>query len=129
MHWQSLSLPSPLLSFTETLLMCLRASHLHKAIVCHPSPRTSLLEPHLVLLRSLKHRAVQEVSSKAYRMFEKGEVKAGIHIANTLVVPALAQLSREGGHDEVTVLEKVREEWCQCLTRPGLNESEFGTLF
>ena len=24
------------------------------------------------------------------------------------------------------VLEKVREEWCQCLIRPGLDESKWG---
>ncbi len=57
-------------------------------------------------------------------MFEKGEVRDGIQIANTLVVSALAQLSRESGREGEEVLEKVREEWCQCLNRPGLNEGE-----
>ena len=63
-------------------------------------------------------------------MFERGDVRDGIQIANTLVVPALAQLSRESGGssggrsggEAEEVLEKVREEWCQCLNRPGLNE-------
>ena len=57
-------------------------------------------------------------------MFEHGQVRDGIQVANTLVVPALAQLSREGGAGEGDgeVLERVREEWCQCLGRPDLNE-------
>ena len=57
-------------------------------------------------------------------MFERGEIKDGIQIANTLVVPALAQLSRESRTEGEKVLEKVREEWCQCLNRPDLNEGK-----
>ena len=64
-------------------------------------------------------------------MFEKKEVKAGIYISRRCVnvlnesdFGMFLEASQNG--DEVTALEKVREEWCQCLTRPGLNESEFG---
>ena len=57
-------------------------------------------------------------------MFEQGEIRSGLQVANTLVVPALAQLSRESGGGGEEVLEKVREEWCQCLNRPDLNEGE-----
>ena len=111
-------------------MLCLKACHLHKLL--QSSPRGSLQPYHLTLLHSLKCHALQEVSSKAYRMFERGKVRDGIQLANTLVVPALAQLSREmaragggaGGRDK-EVLERVREEWCQCLGRPNLNEGEF----
>lgn len=106
-------------------MLCLKACHLHKAL--RSCPGNSLQPQYLKLLQSLKCRALQEVSGKAYKMFERGCVRDGIQLANTLVVPALAQLSREGGGGEGDreVLEKVREEWCQCLGRPDLNE---GTL-
>lgn len=104
-------------------MLCLKASHLHKSIRSHG--KTSLQSRHLSLLHSLKCKALQEVSSKAYAMFERGEVRDGIQIANSLVVPALAQLSRESEAEGEEVLEKVREEWCQCLNRPGLNEGVF----
>lgn len=100
-------------------MLCLKACHLHKTL--RVSPRNSLHAHHLKLLQCIKSQALQEVSSKAYKMFEMGRVRDGIQLANTLVVPALAQLSRDGGGDR-EVLEKVREEWCQCLGRPDLNE-------
>ena len=103
-------------------MLCLKASHLHKAIQSHSAAH--LQTAHLDLLHYLKYKSLEEVSNKGYRMFEKGEVRDGIQIANTLVVPALAQLSRESGRHEEAVLEKVREEWCQCLNRPGLDESK-----
>lgn len=108
-------------------MLCLKASHLHKGL--KSVPRLGLQPQHLQLLHCLKCKALQEVSSKAYKMFERGEVRDGIQVANTLVVPALAQLSREGGgggegQGEELVLEKVREEWCQCLGRPDLNEGK-----
>ena len=55
------------------------------------------------------------------------------------MVPALSQISCEvGGEDEgqdeevvmaeeVGVVEKVREEWCQCLNRPHLTEGKLCT--
>jgi hypothetical protein len=103
-------------------MLCLKASHLHKTI--RPHPTASLQPKHYALLQSIKYRALQEVSTKAYGMFEQGKVRDGLQIANTLVVPALAQLSRESGREEEGVLERVREEWCQCLNRPDLNESK-----
>ncbi len=55
-------------------------------------------------------------------MFEQGDVSTGIQIANTLIVPALVQLTEENYLEREMVLEKVREEWCQCLNRPDLDE-------
>ena len=69
----------------------------------------------------------------AYCMFESGSLQEGLQIACALVVPALSQiagdvrggsgcLGEEGDGVEVEVVEKVREEWCQCLNRPQLSE-------
>lgn len=122
-------------SFPDSLLMCLKAFQQHRNI---QAVRTSLsLQPHcLSLLRRLRAKTLQEVSSLAYHVFETGSVQEGLQIAFALVVPALAQIAggdgdgvgcaREGDGmvEEVGVVEKVREEWCRCLNRPQLSEGQ-----
>ena len=69
----------------------------------------------------------------AYRKFESSSIQEGIQIAVALVVPTMNQIAggvvgmkgaeeREAATEEVGVVEKVREEWCQCLNRPQLTE-------
>ena len=70
----------------------------------------------------------------AYTMFTNDSSQGGLDLACTLVVPALSQIAAGGVEEaeegdvvekEVKVVEKVREEWCQCLNRPQLSESQF----
>lgn len=126
-------------SFPKALLMCLKAFQQHRSILAF---RTSLsLQPsHLSLLRCLRAKTLQEVSSLAYCRFENGSLQEGLQIACALVVPALAQIAGgmcggdvragdvragDGVAEEVEVVEKVREEWCQCLNGPHLSEGQY----
>ncbi len=115
--------------------MCLKAFQQHKTIVDSHSAVLSLRTSHLLLLRCLRAKCLQEVSSLAYRKFDSSNVQEGIQIALALVVPAMNQTSEsmailEGNEqekevveaEEVGAIEKVREEWCQCLNRPHLSE-------
>jgi len=118
--------------------MCLKAFQQHRIILESHSDTLSLSPTHLYLLRRLRAKSLQQVSTIAFKKFESTDIKDGLQIATTLVVPALSQIScevgggRDEGHEEGTVtaeevgvVEKVREEWCQCLNRPHLTEGVY----
>lgn len=77
---------------------------------------------HMALLVQLRRRSLQQSSDLIYRIFEKGEVVSAMKIANTHLVPSLGAFAMSICPGDEDVLEKVREEWCQCLTHPGLTE-------
>ena len=67
---------------------------------------------------------VQEVSLGAITLFDRGQVQAALETATTLLVPALKSMSDLRCPGDDAVMERVREEWCNCLTHPSLSGSE-----
>lgn len=43
-------------------------------------------------------------------------------MAGTLLVAGLRELTEKPSAGDKETVEAVREEWCQCLVHPGLNE-------
>ena len=66
----------------------------------------------------------QEVGSEAFQLFEQGQVRAALEMADHLLVPALKAVAEYPCAGDDSVVEKVREEWCNCLMHPSLSESE-----
>ena len=65
---------------------------------------------------------LQGLSSKAFQQFENGKVSEALQLANSHLIPALKAFSLWPCEGDNLVLEAVREEWCQCLVHPLLNE-------
>ena len=67
---------------------------------------------------------VQEVSVGAMEMFDQGQVGAALETATVLLVPALKSMAELPCPGDEEVMERVREDWCNCLTHPSLSDSE-----
>ena len=61
----------------------------------------------------------------AMDMFDQGQVGTALEIATVLLVPALKSMSELQCPGDDAVMERVREDWCNCLTHPSLSGSEF----
>ena len=66
----------------------------------------------------------QSISSTAKVLFESGEVKQALSLADTLLIPTLKAFSVRKCEGDEEVLESVREEWCQCLMHPSLKKGK-----
>ena len=65
------------------------------------------------------------VSEMGTVAFTSGEVSSSIVIGNDYIVPGLKAFSLHPFTGDDSILEKVREEWCQCLDQSSLTESKF----
>ena len=68
---------------------------------------------------------LQEVSHVGTDSFASGKVTQGLAIGNNLIVPALKELSLRPFIGDEQVIERVREDWCQCLGQNDLTEGVF----
>ena len=68
---------------------------------------------------------LQEVSHVGTDCFASGKVTQGLAIGNNLIVPALKELSLRPFIGDEQVIERVREDWCQCLGQNDLTEGVF----
>ena len=66
--------------------------------------------------------SLQGTSSAALDLFESGEARKALDVAGTLLVAGLRELTEKPSAGDKETVEAVREEWCQCLVHPGLNE-------
>ena len=69
----------------------------------------------------------QEVSQGAIGLFDQGDVRAALETATNFLVPTLKSMSELRCPGDDGVMERVREEWCNCLTQPSLSSSECDT--
>lgn len=67
---------------------------------------------------------MQEVSISAMEMFDQGHVRAALETATVLLVPALKSMSELPCPGDEQVIERVREDWCNCLTHPSLSDGK-----
>ena len=54
--------------------------------------------------------------------FNAGEVSTSLFIGNEYIVPSLKAFTQHPFLGDNPILEKVREEWCQCLDQSSLTE-------
>ena len=54
--------------------------------------------------------------------FNAGEVSTSLFIGNEYIVPSLKAFTQHTFPGDDPILEKVREEWCQCLDQSSLTE-------
>ena len=54
--------------------------------------------------------------------FNAGEVSTSLFIGNEYIVPSLKAFTQHVFPGDDPILEKVREEWCQCLDQSSLTE-------
>ena len=69
-------------------------------------------------------RLPQEVSRGAIGLFDQGNVRAALEMATDFLVPTLKSMAELRCPGDDGVMERVREEWCNCLTHPSLSSSE-----
>ena len=67
---------------------------------------------------------MQEVSNGAIDLFDRGQVGTALEMANILLVPTLKSMSELRCTEDEEVMERVREDWCNCLTHPSLSDGE-----
>ena len=60
----------------------------------------------------------------AIQLFDQGQVGAALEMATVLLVPALKSLAELPCPGDEEVVERVREDWCNCLTHPSLSDGE-----
>jgi hypothetical protein len=77
-----------------------------------------------LILGVLRRRALMEVSRGAIGLFDQGNVRAALEMATNFLVPTLKSMSELRCPGDDGVMERVREEWCNCLTHPSLSSSE-----
>ena len=65
------------------------------------------------------------VSQKGTRCFNTESVSAGLDIGNTFIVPAIKELTSQASVGDEVVVEKIREEWCNCLEQSSLTEGSY----
>lgn len=58
------------------------------------------------------------------KVFEGGQVHESLSVAHSLLVPALKEFSLRACEGDEEGLERVREQWCQCLMHPSLNKGQ-----
>lgn len=68
---------------------------------------------------------MQEVSIGAMDMFDQGHVRTALETATVLLVPAFKSISELPCPGDEQVIERVREDWCNCLTHPSLSDGEY----
>lgn len=57
-------------------------------------------------------------------MFDQGHVRAALETATVLLVPAFKSMSELPCPGDEQVIERVREDWCNCLTHPSLSDGK-----
>lgn len=67
---------------------------------------------------------MQEVSIGAMEMFDQGHVRTALETATVLLVPAFKSISELPCPGDEQVIERVREDWCNCLTHPSLSDGK-----
>ena len=70
----------------------------------------------------MKPVSLQGTSNAALALFESGEASKALDVAGTLLVAGLRELTERPSAGDKEAVEAVREEWCQCLVHPELNE-------
>jgi hypothetical protein len=80
------------------------------------------------LLGRFRSRTLLEVSQLGTTAFTSGEVGTSLKIGNDYIVPSLKAFSRSPFEGDESIVERVREEWCQCLDRSSLTEDDADKL-
>ncbi|XP_011404322.2 PREDICTED: ubiquitin carboxyl-terminal hydrolase 28-like isoform X1 [Amphimedon queenslandica] len=80
------------------------------------------------LLGRFRCKALLMVSEIGTVAFTSGEVSSSIVIGNDYIVPGLKAFSLHPFPGDDSILEKVREEWCQCLDQSSLTEDDSDKL-
>lgn len=68
------------------------------------------------------------MSDGAIAMFDRGQVRAALETATILLVPTLKSMSELPYSMDNEVMERVREDWCNCLTHPSLSSGELHSI-